>query len=121
MAEGAVEVGANHYPLFVVLHAALAVGAGDLHAVDGRAEPLAVGGLCPAAVRPGLGHRHPRPVLDHADHHPARRALVRNGPFRFVRHPNYWVASLEIAVLPLVFGQIWIAVVFSMLNAILVA
>ena len=26
--------------------------------------------------------------------------LVRRGPYRFMRHPNYLVASLEIAVLP---------------------
>ena len=30
--------------------------------------------------------------------------LVRNGPYRFVNHPNYWVVIGEIAVLPLVFG-----------------
>jgi len=46
--------------------------------------------------------------------------LIRSGPFRLVRHPNSWVASPEIAILPLVFGQFWIALVFSLLNAILV-
>ena len=30
--------------------------------------------------------------------------LVRPGPYRYVRHPNYFVAG-EIAVLPLVFGE----------------
>jgi methyltransferase len=43
--------------------------------------------------------------------------LVRNGPYRFVRHPNYIVVACEIAVLPLVFGEIWVAIVFSLLNA----
>lgn len=47
--------------------------------------------------------------------------LVRDGPYRFIRHPNYWIASLEIAVLPLAFGQIGIALVFSLLNALLIA
>lgn len=46
--------------------------------------------------------------------------LVRRGPYRFVRHPNYVVASLEIAVLPLAFGQVWIALVWSVANALLV-
>ena len=52
---------------------------------------------------------------------PARRAASPIRPFRVIRHPNYWIASLEIAILPLLFGQIWIALVFSVLNGMLVA
>ena len=44
--------------------------------------------------------------------------LVTGGPFRFVRHPNYLVVIGEIAVLPLVFGLWQVALVFSILNAI---
>ncbi|MBJ7317935.1 MAG: hypothetical protein KYX67_05740 [Brevundimonas sp.] len=51
---------------------------------------------------------------------PARRAASPIRPFRVIRHPNYWIASLEIAMLPLVFGQVWIAVVFTALNAMLI-
>ena len=43
--------------------------------------------------------------------------LVRRGPFRFVRHPNYMVVTAEIAVLPLTFGLIWVALLFTLLNA----
>jgi methyltransferase len=43
--------------------------------------------------------------------------LVTNGPFRFIRHPNYCVVVGEIAVLPLVFGLTWIAAIWSILNA----
>jgi len=43
--------------------------------------------------------------------------LVRHGPYRFVRHPNYMVVAGEILVLPLVFGEILVAVVFSIANA----
>jgi len=43
--------------------------------------------------------------------------LIRRGPYRFVRHPNYIVVSLEIALLPLVFG-LWLhALIFTLLNA----
>jgi methyltransferase len=45
--------------------------------------------------------------------------IVKRGPYRFVRHPNYVVVCAEIAVLPLAFGAIGIAVVFSLLNAAL--
>ena len=43
--------------------------------------------------------------------------LVRRGPYRWVRHPNYWVVVGEIAVLPLAFGLPEVAVVFTVLHA----
>ena len=42
--------------------------------------------------------------------------LVREGPYRFVNHPNYWVVIGEIAVLPLVFGLVLVALIFTLLN-----
>lgn len=42
--------------------------------------------------------------------------LVRKGPYRFFRHPNYMVVIGEIACLPLVFGLWKTAVIFSILN-----
>ncbi len=47
--------------------------------------------------------------------------LVRTGPYRFVRHPNYLIVCAEIAVLPLAFGAVEIAIVFSILNASLLS
>jgi methyltransferase len=43
--------------------------------------------------------------------------LVRRGPYRFIPHPNYLVVMGEIAVLPLVLGLPWWALLFSVLNA----
>jgi methyltransferase len=45
--------------------------------------------------------------------------VIARGPYRFVRHPNYWMVTAEIAVLPLVFGAWPVAVVWSVLNALL--
>ena len=45
--------------------------------------------------------------------------LVRTGPYRFLKHPNYLIVTLEIAVLPMVFGLWRIALVFSLLNAVI--
>jgi methyltransferase len=45
--------------------------------------------------------------------------LIRSGPYRFVRHPNYIVVTMEIAILPLAFGAWQIALVFSFANAAL--
>ena len=44
--------------------------------------------------------------------------LVRRGPYRWLRHPNYTVVVLEIAILPLAMGAWPTAVVFSFLNAV---
>lgn len=44
--------------------------------------------------------------------------LVQTGPYRFLRHPNYAIVVGEIASLPLAFGLVGMAVVFSLLNAV---
>ena len=43
--------------------------------------------------------------------------LVKRGPYRFVRHPNYLVVAGEILALPLAFGEVAVAIVFSIANA----
>jgi methyltransferase len=43
--------------------------------------------------------------------------LVAQGPYRFFRHPNYAVVTGEIAVVPLALGLPAYALVFSILNA----
>lgn len=43
--------------------------------------------------------------------------LVRKGPYKFLKHPNYIVVILELLVLPLAFHLIITAALFSVLNA----
>ena len=45
--------------------------------------------------------------------------LVATGPYRWLRHPNYLVVAAEIVVLPLVFGQVWIAIAAGAATALL--
>jgi methyltransferase len=45
-------------------------------------------------------------------------SLVKDGPYRFVSHPNYCIVAAEILVLPLCFGLVWYGIVFSVLNAL---
>ncbi|MBI3678271.1 MAG: hypothetical protein HY243_16805 [Proteobacteria bacterium] len=47
--------------------------------------------------------------------------LVKRGPYRFMRHPNYLVVVGEIASMPLALGETAVAIVFSLLNAGLLA
>lgn len=46
---------------------------------------------------------------------------VTSGPFRYLRHPNYWGVMLETLALPLMGGAVVTALVFSGLNACLLA
>ncbi|ANC77731.1 isoprenylcysteine carboxyl methyltransferase [Fictibacillus phosphorivorans] len=42
--------------------------------------------------------------------------VVAKGPYRFMRHPNYTIVSLELLVMPLIFGAYFTAVLFTILN-----
>jgi methyltransferase len=46
---------------------------------------------------------------------------VTGGPYRWLRHPNYAVVTGEIAVVPLALGLPVYALVFSILNAAVLA
>lgn len=121
LADGAVEVGAAHYPLFVLLHAswlaAIAIVTPWTMVPNlwwlGLYAVLQLGRLWVIST---LGRFWTTRIITL----PAA-PLVRRGPYRFIRHPNYVVASLEIAVLPLAFGQVWIALAWSVANTLLVA
>ena len=46
---------------------------------------------------------------------------VRKGPYKLFKHPNYVDVALEIAIIPLVFHLYYTAVIFSVLNAIMLS
>ena len=52
---------------------------------------------------------------------PPDRPPVSRGPYRLFRHPNYLIVVAEIAILPLAFGAVGIAAVFSAANLGLLA
>ena len=120
LAGGAVEVGAGHYPLFVLLHASwlAAIALATPPATLPNPWLLAGYGVLQLGrlwVIATLGRFWTTRIITLPG-----APLVRRGPYRFVRHPNYLVAALEIAVLPLAFGQVLIALVWSVANALLV-
>jgi len=121
LAEGGVEVGAGHYPLFVVLHASW------LAAIAIVTPWTAVPNLWWLALYVVLQFGRLWVISTLGRFWTTRiitlpgAPLQTGGPYRFIRHPNYVVASLEILVLPLAFGQVWIALVWSVANALLVA
>lgn len=49
----------------------------------------------------------------------SRTKIVTQGPFRLIRHPNYLVVILEFIFLPLMFGWVNLAIIFSVINAVI--
>lgn len=123
-ADGGVERGFGHYPAMVVLHAGLLVGAVvEVSVVDRPFLPwlgwpaLALVGLAQAlrwwcittlgpswstrvVVVPGM-------------------PIVRSGPYRWLRHPNYVAVVVEGVALPLVHTAWLTALLFTLANAVL--
>ncbi len=44
--------------------------------------------------------------------------LIQTGPYKYFKHPNYIAVILEIAVIPLLFSCYYTALIFSILNLI---
>lgn len=117
LANGAREVGANHYLLLVAVHvgwlAALWLTVPPSTAISWPWCAAYLALECGRVwVMLTLGRYWTTRII-----HVPDAPLVRGGPYRLFRHPNYAVVCGEIAVLPLVFGQWQIALVFSVLNA----
>lgn len=120
LAAGAREFGRSHYPLIVGLHA-LWLGALWLLAPGRDIDPgllflFALLQLARIWVIASLGRRWTTRIIVLPD-----APLVRRGPYRYVNHPNYLIVILEIAILPLTFGLWQVALVFSALNAAVLA
>jgi methyltransferase len=121
LARGAVEVGRAHYPLIVAVHAGWLIAIVALMPRD-----VAIGWMLLAVfvvlqglrvwVLATLGPYWTTRIITLSG-----APLIRKGPYRFLRHPNYVVVTGEIAVLPLVFGEVWVAAVFTVLNAAVLA
>ena len=119
LAHGAREVGAEHYPLFIALHTSwlMAVVAATPWSRTPDWGLIALFALMQFArfwVVSSLGAFWTTRIIT-LDSAP----LVRRGPFRWVRHPNYWVVCVEIALLPLAFGDWIVAAIWTVLNALL--
>lgn len=115
MARGAREVGAGHYPVMVALHtgwvAALVLAGWDEAVRPGWLAAYAALQVLRVWILASLGERWTTRVIV------IDEPLVARGPFAVMRHPNYALVVAEIAVAPLVLGLVWVAVLFSALNA----
>jgi methyltransferase len=123
---GALESGQGHYPVMVVLHIGLLVGClVEVQALDRPfvawigwpmlavvAAAQALRWWCIATLGPQWNTRVVVvPGLP----------LVRRGPYRWLRHPNYVAVVAEGLALPLVHDAWLTAVAFTVLNGVLLS
>lgn len=115
LGKGAYEVGAAHYPVMVAMHSAW-IGCLLIFGYD---ETLSHGWLIVFAmlqvlrvwILGTLGARWTTRIIILPE------PLVARGPFKYFRHPNYMLVIAEIIVAPMVLGLVWVAVLFTVLNA----
>lgn len=117
--DGGREIGAKHYRFLVVLHAGwlsatFALVPPDAPVLVPLLVAFAILQLLRVWVVASLGRYWTTRIITVPN-----APLVKRGPYRFMRHPNYMVVIGEIALLPLCFGAWQIALFFSLLNLIL--
>ena len=126
MEQGGNEVGRGHFPWMVALHTSLLVGAiaevwiFDRPFIIWLGIPMLIITLACQFARywiiSTLGWQWNTRVIVVPG---AQR--IRRGPYRFrwLRHPNYWIVVIEGIALPMIHTAWVTAVIFTILNAIL--
>jgi len=126
-ARGGHEYGQRHFPWMVTLHTGFLLAClAEVFFLDRPFIPalgwpmLAIALLCQAGrywVIWALGAQWNTRVIVV----PGAGRVERRGPYRFswLRHPNYWIVAIEGIALPLVHSAWITAIVFTVLNAIL--
>ena len=124
-ARGGVESGRGHFPVMVMLHTALLLGAvTEVWLLDRPFLPalgwsmLALVGICQALrywCITSLGRQWNTRVIVV----PGLRRVADVGPYRWLRHPNYVAVVLEGIALPMVHTAWLTATMFTVFNAAL--
>jgi methyltransferase len=119
LSRGGREIGADHYPLIVALHA------GWIAALlfFGWQAPVSWWWVAAYAalqvvrvwILLSLGRRWTTRIII------VDEPLVRRGPYRFIAHPNYLLVVAELIVAPMVLGLPGVALAFTVLNAAVLA
>lgn len=122
LARGGIEANPRQMPWMVALHTALLVGclveAFFRPFIPALGWPMLVVALLCQVGRYTIIHTlgsawNTRIIVVPGD------AAVARGPYRWVKHPNYWIVAIEGIALPLVHTAWITALVFTVLNGVL--
>ncbi|MBP9191904.1 MAG: isoprenylcysteine carboxyl methyltransferase [Ignavibacteria bacterium] len=123
--QGAVEYGKEHYVFIVLLHTLFFISLITEYNISGRYSELniinylflvffALLQIMRVWVLKSLGKYWNTKILRIPG-----SVLVTSGPYRYFKHPNYIVVVCEIFTLPLIFDLYYTAVIFTVLNALI--
>jgi methyltransferase len=123
LAQGAIEYGRGHYPYIVALHTLFIVSLIAEYYFTGG-QPISYIALSLFIVLLAFKYW----VLSSLGLYWNTRiyripgvVAVRKGPYKLFKHPNYVDVACEIAIIPLVFHLYYTAIIFSILNAIMLS
>lgn len=120
-ANGAIEYGSRHYPLIVLLHTIFIASmiAEYWQRTDAKFDPIFlilffVLLSLKIWVISSLGKYWNTKILRIGGSEP-----VKKGLYKYFRHPNYIIVICEFIVVPMVFHLYFTAIIFSLLNAVI--
>lgn len=118
--QGAVEYGKKHYPLIIMLHVFFFVSLIVEYLIvkpSSYSLPLFLLFFILLAFKVwtilALGKFWNTKI-----YRVAALPLIKKGPYRYLKHPNYIQVIAEIAIIPLIFHLYYTAVIFTLLNLI---
>ena len=118
---GAVEYGKKHYPFIVALHTLFFVSLiieYSKQQIPSFSLPILVFYFIVLALKvwviSSLG-RFWNTKIFRVQSIPS----IKKGAYKYVKHPNYLIVIFEIALIPLAFHLYYTAIIFSLLNAII--
>ncbi|WP_332691903.1 isoprenylcysteine carboxyl methyltransferase family protein [Halalkalibacter lacteus] len=123
--QGGYEAGKDHYKYIVALHALffisllIEVTVIDSHFVFWAVAPLCMFLLAQIGrvwTLSALGRFWNTRIMIL----PGAKVAAK-GPYRYLRHPNYVIVVTELACLPLIFQAYWTAILFTMMNGLVLS
>jgi len=116
------EHGRGHFPLFVVLHVLLPVGlVAEVAFLDAQPPPVwpvLLAAFLAAQILRLWCIRSLGPWWNVRVWITPGMEIVRTGPYRWLRHPNYLAVVIEILAGPLMFGAWRTALIATLVNAL---
>ena len=120
---GAIEYGQKHYPFIVALHILFIISLIVEYSIVGVVAynlPLLILFFVLLALKAwvifSLGKFWNTKIYRVA-HFP----LVKKGPYKYIKHPNYIIVIAEIATIPLIFHLYYTAIIFNLLYGLMLA